>query len=277
MFTNAAISSTTASGLHIEAGNLKLTSPAWRDTIRAMRTERGHLAEKDVPDILKGFRTSPNVEADYLRTYLGIRIPRTPHKIDLNNLPNRRTLHKSIQLKMELGVTTFNPYLPRKHSDAGLYLGEDINALFLFWGVKGDSAIQIALHENMHAFTDQTNPFFGGLSANLAYSTRSFKEGLAEWGALETWLRLKNPDATEENILEFHRVQMEYDASNRNFGRTRTTEREAYKVMDIGHRFVFDAISKLRSSGLSLPESLCEIIMNPPKEVIKRMKVSFND
>lgn len=226
------------------------------------------------PEILRSFHFSNNIEADYLERYLGIKFPNKPNKVDLNDLRNRFLLFQNNQLKRNLSMKT-SDFLSWRHYNAGSYLGYEINTFFIFWGVRGDSARQISLHENFHAYMTQTNPLFEKFNAHYG-EAHIFSEGLAEWAALETWLRLNNPNASEDDFSEWHNVQLEYDERETGkIGQKHTYEKAEYSIIDRGHRFASDRIAELRGSGLSLPESIQHIIMNPPEEVDTILKAHW--
>ncbi len=149
---------------------------------------------------LKLITTSPNTVAKMVEDTLGIKFSQPPVKIELN-LPNR------------LLMTLFFPdtQLARSNSDllrgqlevGGRYFPEDNIYLVNLHDFHSEAA---EIHENIHAFTYQTNP--GLVKAAQAFSelfyaeqaadshcaltlieeymtVRIFDEGIAEWGKSE--------------------------------------------------------------------------------------------
>lgn len=163
---------------------------------------------------LKLITTSPNTVAKMVEDTLGIRFSDSPIRINLN-LPNR------------LLIAFFfpHPYLADSKRDllrgrlgiGGMYFPEDN----IYFANPNDFRSEAAeIHENMHAFTYQTNPglrqsgqdFIELLDAPQATGNHSsltildryitqciFDEGVAEWGKSEVIDRFyrssgKNPD-----------------------------------------------------------------------------------
>lgn len=208
---------------------------------------------------LKGFKPSPNLEADLLEKYLGIQFANEPVKIVLG-------------LRNSLVASLKN--LPPPANAEGYYVTE-WNAILVCKSGSREQRLVVALHENMHGFVYQLNPEIGIwrtdqnrelTQTNVAstsddfgnhiFVARCFDEGICEWAAAETMLYLGRTDVREP--ANPHQENMAEKARNLIYNR------EYYFYLK-GHAFIELIMARLKRANVTTAKGLEIIIKNPPK------------
>ncbi len=145
-----------------------------------------------------GFKTSPNSEVKVLERWLGLSFKETPPKVDLT----QRNLLVYFMRDRKAGWAYMRERKGMASENTAGFYSEDYRTIFLTTGLPRQATWRISIHENLHAYVDQTNSEFykvNGLdnaeSIEKREVYRAFNEGIAYWGTYECELSAGMPEA----------------------------------------------------------------------------------
>lgn len=245
-----------------------------------------------------GFSYSPNTEALDLENHLGIKFSEIPLRVDMN-FRNRMVLFTHF---LTPPITTSNSKLHLVFAAlSGNWRGIYIPGLDIYFA-QDDSPF-VGHHENMHGYVDTVDPDLEkrrlGLLVNQVIQglgrkapkadngedvtiLKCFDEGVAQWGAVRTGLKMGGSQAEEASsmhnlmmvgeripgslLIDKDYVFTQFQLIQESLGGLKGLSSKAETATYItGYYFMTRAMGVLSRRSLSIPQAIDLLIKNPPE------------